>query len=437
MNVPELIRKKRDGGPLAREEIFEFIERSTRGEVPDYQCSALLMAIFFRGLDTRETADLTEAMRRSGQQLDLSSFPQPKIDKHSTGGVGDKTSLVVAPVAAAGGLLVPMISGRGLGHTGGTLDKLESIPGFNTRLTLAEFRRVLGACGMGLIGQTEELAPADRRLYALRDMTATVESIPLIAASIMSKKLAEDLDGLVLDVKTGSGAFMKRFEDAHELATRLVEIGTACGTCVRALITDMSQPLGNAVGNALEVVEAIETLKGHGPRDLVELCRELTAHMFMLGGLEATLDGARARFDSLLARGQALEKFVQVVAAQGGDAKVVEDYSRLPRAQYEDSVVAPEDGHVAGLEAEALGRASMSLGAGRERLDSAIDPAVGLVLEKKVGDAVAAGERICALYANDQERLARAHAMVRSAIAISPEPVAPRPLILGRVPDLS
>jgi thymidine phosphorylase len=230
---------------------------------------------------------------------------------------------------------------------------------------------------------------------------------------------------------------MKRFEDAHELATRLVEIGTACGTCVRALITDMSQPLGNAVGNALEVVEAIETLKGHGPRDLVELCRELTAHMFMLGGLEATLDGARARFDSLLARGQALEKFVQVVAAQGGDAKVVEDYSRLPRAQYEDSVVAPEDGHVAGLEAEALGRASMSLGAGRERLDSAIDPAVGLVLEKKVGDAVAAGERICALYANDQERLARAHAMVRSAIAISPEPVAPRPLILGRVPDLS
>jgi len=437
MNVPELIRKKRDGGPLAREEIFEFIERSTRGEVPDYQCSALLMAIFFRGLDTRETADLTEAMRRSGQQLDLSAFPQPKIDKHSTGGVGDKTSLVVAAVAAAGGLLVPMISGRGLGHTGGTLDKLESIPGFNTRLTLAEFRHVLGACGMGLIGQTEELVPADRRLYALRDMTATIESIPLIAASIMSKKLAEDLDGLVLDVKTGSGAFMKKFEDAHELATRLVEIGTACGTCVRALITDMSQPLGNAVGNALEVVEAIETLKGHGPRDLVDLCRELTARMFMLGGLEATLDGARVRFDSLLASGQALEKFVQVVAAQGGDVKVVEDYSRLPRAQYEDSVVAPEDGYVAGLEAGALGRASMSLGAGRERLDSMIDPAVGLVLEKKVGDPVAAGERICALYANDQERLARAHAMVRSAIAISPEAVAPRPLILGRVPDLS
>jgi pyrimidine-nucleoside phosphorylase len=435
MNAPELIRKKRDGCALERGEIFEFIERYTRGEIPDYQCAALLMAIFFRGLDARETADLTEAMRRSGQQLDLSRFPQPKIDKHSTGGVGDKTSLVVAPVAAAGGLLVPMISGRGLGHTGGTLDKLESIPGFNTRLTLAEFRRVLGMCGMALIGQTEELAPADRKLYALRDVTATVESIPLIAASIMSKKLAEDIDGLVLDVKTGSGAFVQKFEEARELAVRMVEIGTACGISVRALITGMSQPLGNAVGNALEVVEAVETLKGRGPQDLVEISRELTAYMFMLGGLEATLDAARARFDSLLASGEALAKFAQVVAAQGGDARVVQDYSCLPRAQYEDSVVAPEKGFVAALDARTLGRAAMFLGAGRERLDSVIDPAVGLVLEKKVGEPVSTGERVCALYANDRVRLAQAHTMVRSAIAISPEPMAPTALIVGRVPE--
>jgi pyrimidine-nucleoside phosphorylase len=437
MNAPELIRKKRDGCTLERGEIFEFIERSTRGEIPDYQCAALLMAVFLRGLDVRETADLTEAMRQSGQQLDLSSFPQPKIDKHSTGGVGDKTSLVVAPVAAAGGLLVPMISGRGLGHTGGTLDKLESIPGFNTHLTLAEFRRVLGVCGVGLIGQTEELAPADRKLYALRDVTATVESIPLIAASVMSKKLAEDLDGLVLDVKTGSGAFMQKFEEARELAARMVAIGTACGICVRALITDMSQPLGNAVGNALEVVEAAETLKGRGPRDLVEISRELTAHMFVLGGIESSLELGCARFDYLIQKGHALERFARVIAAQGGDAKVVEDYSRLPRAQYEDSVVAPEGGFVAALDARALGRASILLGAGRERVDSAIDPAVGLVLEKKVGDAVSVGERICALYANDRVRLPQAHTMVRSAIAISPGPVAPTPLILGRVPDLS
>jgi pyrimidine-nucleoside phosphorylase len=435
MNTPELIRKKRDGCALERGEIFEFIEQCTRGEIPDYQCAAFLMAVFFRGLDGRETADLTEAMLHSGQVLDLSCFPQPKIDKHSTGGVGDKTSLVIAPVAAASGLLVPMISGRGLGHTGGTLDKLESIPGFNTRLTLAEFRRVLGVCGMGFIGQTAELAPADRKLYALRDVTATVESIPLIAASILSKKLAEDIDGLVLDVKTGSGAFLQKFQNARELATRLVEIGTACGIGVQALITDMSEPLGNAVGNALEVVEALETLKGRGPQDLVELCRELTAHMLLLGGLEATLDAARARFDTVLASGQALEKLAQVIGAQGGDARVVEDYSRLPRAQHEDSVVAPEDGFVAGLEAQAVGQASMLLGAGRQCLDSAIDPAVGVIVEKKVGDPVSTGERVCTLYANDLGLLRRAREMVRTAIEISPEPVRALPLILARLPE--
>lgn len=433
MDFPETIRKKRDGGVLSREEIFEFIKLYTQGAIPDYQCSALLMAIFFRGLSGQETADLTEAMMKSGEVLDLSEFPRPKVDKHSTGGVGDKTSLVIAPVAAAGGLMVPMISGRGLGHTGGTLDKLESIPGFNTHLSLPEFRRVLGACGMGMIGQTDDLAPADRKLYSLRDVTATVESIPLISASIMSKKLAEGIDGLVLDVKTGSGAFMKKLEDSRALAERMVEIGTACGAKVRALITDMNQPLGNAVGNSLEVMESLETLKGRGPRDLVELSRDLTAQMFVLGGVEKSLDGARGRFDTIISSGKGVETFAQVVAAQGGDARVVEDYSRLPGAQFEDAYVASEDGYIAELEAEAMGRASMALGAGRERLDSVIDPAVGIVFEKKVGDSVSAGERVCSLFVNDRSRLARSRQMLARAIKISPQPVLAAKLILAEV----
>jgi pyrimidine-nucleoside phosphorylase len=437
MVITEIIRKKRDGHRLSRGEIFEFIRRYTRGEIPDYQCSALLMAIYFRGLSPEETAEFTEAMVGSGRVLDLSEFPQPKIDKHSTGGVGDKTSLIVAPVAAAGGLLVPMISGRGLGHTGGTLDKLESIPGFNARLSLVEFRRVLEACGMGMIGQTDEIAPADRKLYALRDVTGTVESIPMISASIMSKKLAEGIDGLVLDVKVGSGAFMKKFEDARALAERMVEIGKACGKRVQALMTDMSQPLGQAVGNALEVIESIETLKGRGPNDLVEVCRELTAHMFLLGDMVTSLEAGRSKFDSLVASGAALQKFAQVIGNQGGDPRVVDSYGLLPAAKYEDSIVAWEDGIVQRLEAEALGRASMVLGAGRESLDSIIDPAVGLVFEKKVGDRVSAGERICTIHSNDGARQARAREMIRAAIALSPEPVAARPLILGRVPERS
>jgi pyrimidine-nucleoside phosphorylase len=435
MNTPELIRKKREGLTLTREEVFDFVERLMRGEIPDYQASALLMAIYFRGLDTRETADLTEAMLHSGQVLNLAEFPQSKIGKHSTGGVGDKTSLVVAPAAAAGGLVAPMITGRGLGHTGGTLDKLDSIPGFNARLTIAEFRRVLGTCGLALIGQTDDLAPADRKLYVLRDVTATVESIPLIAASIMSKKLAEGIDGLVLDVKTGSGAFMKRLEDACALAERMVEIGTACGKRVAALLTDMNQPLGNAVGNALEVIEAIEALKGRGPDDLVEVCRELTAQMFLLGGVVTSLEEARARFNSVVTSGQALGRFAKVIAEQGGNPRVVEDYSLLPSAQYEDSIVAFQDGYLAGLEAEAVGRASMLLGAGRERLDSPIDPGVGLVLEKKVGDPVSTGERICVLYSNERLRVPRALETLRAAIKISHDPIQTQPLIRGRVPE--
>ena len=430
MEAALIIRKKRDGAALEREEIFDFIQRYSRGEIPDYQASALLMAIYFRGLDARETADLTQAMMRSGQVLDFSELAQPKIDKHSTGGVGDNASLIVGPAAAAGGLVVPMISGRGLGHTGGTLDKLESIPGFRTRLSPSEFRQALAECGMALVGQTEELVPADRKLYALRDVTSTVDSIPLISASIMSKKLAEGIDGLVLDVKTGSGAFMKRIEDARALAERMVQIGTACGKRVRALITGMSQPLGWAVGNALEVIESIETLKGRGPRDLVEISRELTAHMFLLGSLDASLDAGRARFDAVIRSGHALEKFIQTISRQSGDPRVVEDYSLLPCAQHEDSLVAWEDGYLAGLDAGTIGRASMTLGAGRDRLDSVIDPAVGLVFEKKVGDAVETGERICAIYSNDRTRVERVRQMLGDVTVIAQEPVAPPVLIL-------
>jgi len=430
MEAALIIRKKRDGAALEREEIFDFIQRYSRDEIPEYQASALLMAIYFRGLDARETADLTEAMMRSGQTLDFSELAQPKIDKHSTGGVGDNASLIVGPAAAAGGLVVPMISGRGLGHTGGTLDKLESIPGFRTRLSPSEFRQALAECGMALVGQTEELVPADRKLYALRDVTSTVDSIPLISASIMSKKLAEGIDGLVLDVKTGSGAFMKRIEDARALAERMVQIGTACGKRVRALITGMSQPLGWAVGNALEVIESIETLKGRGPRDLVEISRELTAHMFLLGSVDDSLDAGRARFDAVIRSGHALEKFIQTISRQSGDPRVVEDYSLLPCAQHEDSLVAWEDGYLAGLDAGTIGRASMTLGAGRDRLDSVIDPAVGLVFEKKVGDAVETGERICAIYSNDRTRVERVRQMLGDVTVIAQEPVAPPVLIL-------
>jgi pyrimidine-nucleoside phosphorylase/thymidine phosphorylase len=433
MDTPELIRKKRDGMALTRAEIFGFVERYTRGEIPDYQASALMMAIYFRGMDTRETADLTEAMLRSGRVLDFTALPAAKVDKHSTGGVGDKTSLIIAPAAAACGVLVPMISGRGLGHTGGTLDKLEAIPGFDPRLSFQNFHRVLERCGLAFGAATEEFAPADRKLYALRDVTATVESVPLITGSIMSKKLAEGIDGLVLDVKTGSGAFMQKLENARALATSLVNTGAAHGKRVHALITDMSQPLGNAVGNALEVIESVETLQGRGPRDLVELCRELTAHLLLLGKVADSLDAARVMYDSAIADGTAMERLVRVVAEQGGNPRALEDYSLLPQPRFEDSVVAPASGYIAGLEARAMSVASMILGAGRERSDATIDPAVGLVFERKVGDAVRAGERMCVVYSNDRTLAARALDMVRAGIVMSPEPVPSPPLVLQRI----
>jgi pyrimidine-nucleoside phosphorylase len=429
----QLIRKKRDGVHLAPGEISEFVQLYTRGEIPDYQASAFLMAVYFRGLDEAETNALTRAMLQSGASLDLSDFAGPKIDKHSTGGVGDKTSLVIGPAVAAAGGLVPMISGRGLGHTGGTLDKLESIPGFRTALSLEEFRKVLRSCGLGLIGQTAEIAPADRKLYALRDVTATVESIPLISGSIMSKKLAEGIDALVLDVKTGSGAFMKSLEDSRRLAESLVAIGTGCGKQVEALITDMSQPLGRAVGNSLEVIECLEVLKGGGPEDLRELCRELSASMLMLGGIVPSYEDGRGRYDNVIGDGSALERFEKVIEAQHGDPRVVEDPSRLPRAKAQERLTAWDSGKITSMDAEAIGWAAMTLGAGRSRLDSAIDPAVGMVFDKNVGDEVHAGEAICAVHFNARSPLPEVMACLRAAIQIGDAPVQSPPLIRGRI----
>ncbi len=420
MRAVDIIQKKRDGGALSPEEIEFFVSGYTGGRVPDYQASALAMAVFFRGMTPEETVSLTRSMMRTGEVLDLSDLPGPRVDKHSTGGVGDKTSLVLAPLAAACGVYVPMISGRGLGHTGGTLDKLESIPGFRVGLSLDEFRAVLRRTGMGLIGQTPQIAPADRKLYALRDVTATVESRPLIAASIMSKKMAEGIDALVLDVKTGDGAFMKTFEDSRALAQAMVDIGRGMGKKIAALITDMDQPLGHSVGNSLEVAECIETLKGRGPRDLEELSVELAAWMLHLPAGEP-LDVARARIRKALASGEGLRKFREVIELQGGDPAVCEDAGRLPRASRTVEVRSEAKGHVTRIACAAIGHAAMVLGAGRETVDSAIDPAVGLLLHKKVGEAVSAGEPLATLHVNDPARLDDAVSLVRSAIRIGPE----------------
>jgi pyrimidine-nucleoside phosphorylase len=416
----DIIQKKRDGGALSPEEIAFFVDGYTASRVPDYQASALAMAVFFRGMTPEETVSLTRSMMHTGQVLDLSDLPGPKVDKHSTGGVGDKTSLVLAPLAAACGVYVPMISGRGLGHTGGTLDKLESIPGFRVGLSLDEFRDVLRRTGMGLIGQTPQIAPADRKLYALRDVTATVESRPLIAASIMSKKMAEGIDALVLDVKTGDGAFMKTFEDSRALAQAMVDIGRGMGKKIAALITDMDQPLGHAVGNSLEVVECIETLKGRGPRDLEELSVELAAWMLHLPAAEP-LDAARGRIRKALASGEGLRKFREVIELQGGDPAVCEDAGRLPHAGRTVEVRSEARGHVTRIACADIGHAAMVLGAGRETVDSAIDPAVGLVLHKKFGEAVSAGEPLATLHVNDPARLDDAISLIRSAIRIGPE----------------
>jgi len=429
MRAVDVIQRKRDGHELTRDEITAFVEGYTRGTIPDYQASALAMAVFFKGMTAAETVALTESMMRTGEVLDLSELPGPKVDKHSTGGVGDKTSLVLAPLAAACGVYVPMISGRGLGHTGGTLDKLESIPGFRVGLSLDEFRAVLRKSHLGLIGQTPEIAPADRKLYALRDVTSTVESRPLIAASIMSKKMAEGIDALVLDVKTGDGAFMVKEEDSRALAEAMLAIGRGMGKKIVALITDMEQPLGRTVGNALEIVESIETLQGKGPADLETLSVELAAWMLSLAGAPPTLDAARARVRSALESGAGLKKFQEVIALQGGDPRVCDDLSRLPRAAETVELRAESKGRVTGIACRAVGTAAMLLGAGRETVDSRIDPGVGFLLRKKVGDPVAAGESLATVHVNDRRRLDEALAMLRRAIRVGAEAPAPRPLV--------
>jgi pyrimidine-nucleoside phosphorylase len=433
----DVIRKKRDGVELSRVEIEGLVGAYTKGEIPDYQVSAWLMAVVLKGMTRPETAALTDAMLHSGDVLDLSWLPRKKVDKHSTGGVGDKTSLVLAPLAAAAGVAVPMISGRGLGHTGGTLDKLEAIPGFNVNLPVAEFRRVLEICGCAMIGQTAEIAPADRKLYALRDVTGTVESPYLICASIMSKKLAEGIDALVLDVKTGSGAFMKSEKDAVFLAELMVETGVRMGKRVVALITDMDQPLGHMIGNALEVVEVVEVLRGGGPEDLRELCLETAGWMLHLGGVSKTVADGKQQSSKLISSGKALEKFRQLVELQGGDARVIDDPKRLPQAKHTLQVSSVRAGFLASLQCEQIGTACVILGGGRERKEDLVDPAVGIVLHKKVGDQVAAGEPIATIYYNAEAQAARARQLLEASCAIEDTaPSAKRPLI-HRVIDTS
>ena len=426
----DVIRKKRDGGELSRSEIESLVNAYTTGDIPDYQVSAWLMAVVLRGMTRAETAALTDAMLRSGEILDLSSLSGKKVDKHSTGGVGDKTSLVLAPLAAAAGVVVPMISGRGLGHTGGTLDKLEAIPGFNVNLPVAEFRRVLETCGCAMIGQTAEIAPADRKLYALRDVTGTVESPYLICASIMSKKLAEGIDALVLDVKTGSGAFMKKEKDAAFLAELMVETGERMGKQVVALITDMDQPLGCMIGNALEVVEVVDVLRGEGPEDLRQLCLELAGWMLHLGGVSATVAEGKKRSEKLISSGEALDKFRQMVEMQGGDPRVIDDPKKLPQAQHTMTLSSPSDGYLVSLQCEEIGTACVILGGGRERKEDAVDPTVGIVLHKKVGDAVSAGEPLATIHYNAEARAQRAGELLTNSYQIADSPAhEKRPLI--------
>ena len=428
----DLIRKKRDGGELSPAEIEYVIAAYTAGDIPDYQIAAWLMAVLLRGMTGAELAALTNAMLHSGEVLDLTFLPATKVDKHSTGGVGDKTSLVLAPLVAAGGLYVPMISGRGLGHTGGTLDKLEAIPGFRVGLSVPEFHRVLKACGTAMIGQTEKIAPADRKLYALRDVTGTVESPNLICASIMSKKLAEGTDALVLDVKTGSGAFMKKEEDAVHLAELMVETGERMGKKMVALITNMDQPLGRMVGNAMEVAECIEVLHGGGPDDLRELCLHLAAWMFHLGGKAKTVAEGKVLASEIIASGKAFERFRQMVELQGGDVSVIDDPSRLPSTDCRVEVRSASAGFVSAIACEDVGTACVILGGGREKKEDTVDPAVGIMVHKKIGDRVAAGEAVYTIHCHSEASAGRAKKLLEESYTISAVP-AHKPSLIHRV----
>ncbi|HEY7334555.1 MAG TPA: thymidine phosphorylase [Bryobacteraceae bacterium] len=430
MRTVDLIHRKREGEELSAEEVDFLVDGYTNGAIPDYQMSAFLMAVCFKGMTDREVSALTERMTSSGETVDLSGVPGIKVDKHSTGGVGDKTSLIAAPLAAAAGVTVPMISGRALGHTGGTLDKLESIPGFRTSLSVDEFREQLIKCRLAFIGQTPQVAPADGKLYALRDATATVESIPLIASSIMSKKMAVGLDALVLDVKVGNGAFMKKQVDARRLAQMMVGIGRRLDKRVQALITDMNQPLGYAVGNALEVMEVSQTLQNAGPSDLTRLSLELAARMIYLGKVTASLEEARELAQTKLLDFSGYHKLKEVIAAQGGNSSVLERFELLPNATGMREIASPRAGYVSAIEAEYIGMASSIIGAGRDTKDDAIDPAVGVILEVKIGQKVDAGGVLCRLYYTNPERVEEAAQVVEDAFRISATAPEERDLIL-------
>lgn len=432
MRMYDLIEKKRDGGELSSQEIQWMITQYVQGSVPDYQMSAMLMAIFLRGMTDAETFAMTDAVAHSGEMEDLSAIEGKKVDKHSTGGVGDKTTLVIAPVAAACGLKVAKMSGRGLGHTGGTVDKLESIPGFRADLSRAEFFAAVNRTGLAVIGQSGDLTPADKKLYALRDVTATVDSIPLIAVSIMGKKLAAGNDAILLDVTCGSGAFMKNREDALALAELMIRIGKHAGKRMAALLTNMDTPLGRHIGNALEVIEAVEVLKGRGPKDLREVCLALAANMLFLGGL-GTLAECQEKAQGAIDSGAALACLADMVEQQGGDKRYIFHTDLFAPAPYCQSVTAEADGYITAMDTKGCGIASAMLGAGRETVDSVIDPAAGIVLEKKTGDAVKKGEAIARLYASREELLAGAAQRYRESVTIGAKKPEEQPLVIARL----
>jgi pyrimidine-nucleoside phosphorylase/thymidine phosphorylase len=434
MRAVDLIRKKRDGEVLRRHEIEWFVRAHVRGEVTDYQAAALLMAVYFRGMSGPEVVYLTRAFMESGATLNLDHIPGPKVDKHSTGGVGDKVSLILAPLVACAGVKVPMVSGRGLGFTGGTLDKLETIPGYNVNLPLARFAQIVERVGCSIIGQTKQMCPADKKWYALRDVTATVDSIPLIVASIMSKKLSEGIDALVLDVKVGTGAFMRTLEEAEDLAHALVRVGQEMGKPVRALLTDMNQPLGVEIGNANEVAESVAVLRNEGDERLTELCVILGAQMMAAGGLAKNLKRAETRLRKLLADGSALAKFREMVEAHGGDAGVIDDPTRLPRSALAADFVSPVGGYLSAMRAAKIGWAAMSLGAGRERAEDAIDPGAGVTMRKRIGDYVERGEPLCVCRAATRDKLEAGLRRLTGVFTMEAEPPAPTPLV-GKVVD--
>jgi len=435
MTANELIRKKRDGASLSSGELQFIIDGFVKGKIPDYQMSAFLMATYFRGMTSEETREFTRLMLHSGRVIDLTKIPGVKVDKHSTGGVGDKISLPLVPIVAACGVSVPMISGRGLGHTGGTLDKLESIPGFSTSLPIGEYKKVIAEVGAVMIGQTEDIAPADKKMYALRDVTATVESIPLIAGSIMSKKLAEGIDALVLDVKTGRGSFMPTYESAAELAKALVGIGNSFGKKTIGFITGMNQPLGFMVGNWLEVVESVECLRGKNVLDVMELTYVLGGTMVMLGEKAQSLTEGMERCREVVKNGKAYEKFIQLVKRQGGDVSFIEHLEKYPRSRYSGEIKSSQSGFVIGIDSLELGLTGIELGAGRTKIDDVIDPKAGIRLAKKIGDAVSAGETLAIFYTDNTSVVERASERITGTFSIAPSKPDPVPLVISQVDE--